>query len=352
MENKKYYKKTRFIFSLMKEKLWLEEMANKGYMLRNITLGVRYTFERCEPKHMVFEIDRFDLPKNPTLKEIHQKEEFFALAEEMGWEEITHDEDMNYYFAKEYVEGDINELYNDEDGRIVRANKFKHRYDGLTFQMDKWNLVIGILCILLGKIRKEFWVFGLFYFIFILSINLLIKKMSFSIYNELKMTKEEWMSIHQNDKKDIRVMKRIFFFSRGLEKYIEKQSEKGWHIRNVSNHRYVFKKGEPKKVSYILDSKSAVNKRIKAMKGRVIKDHKDLNFQNNDWQIVSVNNAREHGLTFLCALENHFILYECDGSEKKIKTTNICIHPWFVYYSACFVCGLIIGIIGSFMSVF
>lgn len=110
--NETTMKQTRFFVSLQKEKHWLEEMALKGYLFKNISWGgIRYTFEIGEPKKMVYEIDRFNLPKNPSLKDIHDRGEFLAIAEEMGWTEVTHDVDMNYYFSKPYEDNGINELY-------------------------------------------------------------------------------------------------------------------------------------------------------------------------------------------------------------------------------------------------
>jgi len=126
-------KQTKWIISLVKEKLWLEEMALKGWHLSNLTWGIRYTFEKREPKKLIYEIDRFNLPKHPTLKEIKHKAEFIDVATEMGWKVIVHDEDQNYYFCKEYKEGEINELYNDYDSKQFRAQKYYNHYYNASF---------------------------------------------------------------------------------------------------------------------------------------------------------------------------------------------------------------------------
>lgn len=50
-------KKTKFFLSVLKERDWLEEMAAKGYILKNITMGMCYDFEETEPCEKVYEID-------------------------------------------------------------------------------------------------------------------------------------------------------------------------------------------------------------------------------------------------------------------------------------------------------
>ena len=105
-------KKTKFIMSIQEECRWLEEMAQKGWFFTNITMGVRYTFKKGEPRKVVYDIDRFDIPKKPTLEDINAKEIFMEMAEDMGWKEVTHDETMTYYFVKDYEEGGINEIHN------------------------------------------------------------------------------------------------------------------------------------------------------------------------------------------------------------------------------------------------
>ena len=41
-----------------------------------------------------YEIDRFNLPKHPSLKDIRHKEIFLDMAREMGWQVVAHDEDV------------------------------------------------------------------------------------------------------------------------------------------------------------------------------------------------------------------------------------------------------------------
>ena len=118
-------RKIKIMVSYQKERGWLEEMALQGWFLENISLGIVYTFVKGEPKRMLYDIDRFSLPKKPTLEEIRHKEMFLEMAQELGWREVTHGEDMTYYFAREYEEGGVNELHNDPESRRFLAAKFR-----------------------------------------------------------------------------------------------------------------------------------------------------------------------------------------------------------------------------------
>ena len=145
--SKERMKKLKWMESYQQERLWLEEMARKGWFLENINWGCIFTFVKGEPKHMLYDIDRFSIPKNPTLEEIRHKEMFFEIARELGWQEVTHGEDMTYFFAKEYEEDGINELHNDPESRRFMAAKYRKYYSALAKQQVFWAAVIVLTCI-------------------------------------------------------------------------------------------------------------------------------------------------------------------------------------------------------------
>lgn len=351
MDNNKIYKKTKVYFSLVKEKLWLEEMARKGYLLTNIKSGIHYTFEIGEPKHLVYEIDRFNMPKSPSLHEIHQKEEFLNLAAEMGWRVVTHDEDMNYYFAKEYVEGDINELYDSEEMRLVRANKYRNRFLSQSSSFDKTGFGFGLIMLVLGLVSEMFIMLGLVYVLCLLLINISLKYFADYLYKELRVTTDEWRNLHSKEVNTLSVHK-WFLYSKGLIKYLGKQSEKGWKLNSISSSKYVFTKCEPKHINYVIDTKAAVNKRMKDRKLQEFKDKKDTLVQNNDWQVQSVKDADELGLEFICASGNNMVIYaDNNGAGELDYTKNTCIKPLTVSYFVWVICGAILGFIGGYLSV-
>ena len=91
-------KKIKFFTSLAKERDWLEEMARQGFLLTNITMGVIYTFQGCEPCEKVYEVERFAISANPSITELTARTNAIDVATQFGWEMVTHDENMNYYF--------------------------------------------------------------------------------------------------------------------------------------------------------------------------------------------------------------------------------------------------------------
>ena len=66
-------KKFKFFLTFHKEREWLENMALQGYMLEDVKLGMFYCFRKDEPKRMLYEVDRFDLKRNPNLEEMMEK---------------------------------------------------------------------------------------------------------------------------------------------------------------------------------------------------------------------------------------------------------------------------------------
>lgn len=59
----------RWFVSLMEERAWLEEMSLQGWFLTDLHMGVWYVFEKGEPKRTAYDVERFDLEKNPTRRD-------------------------------------------------------------------------------------------------------------------------------------------------------------------------------------------------------------------------------------------------------------------------------------------
>lgn len=319
-------KKIKLFVSFQKERLWLEEMAGNGWFLENITLGLLFSFKKGEPKHMMYEVDRFNLPKKPTLEEIRHKEFFMDMADELGWSEVTHDETMTYYFCKKYKEGDINELYNDEESRKHRGKKFAEIYHKKAEEMVFWaNLVVilEILNILLEKalpriegVLDWYTYFALGYAVLGNSIALLYWKLAKKVEKELSMSREEWQCLRS----DTKCKKRLILTIRSLSRFLREQETEGWILTDVSATKYFFTKKEDKHQIYTMDSKWLTNKRRKEKQQEVFKDSKDWEGMNNDWQVQSLKDAEEKGWQFVCALENRAVIYK--GDAETVEPLN------------------------------
>ncbi len=358
-EKRQRRKILRFWVSIQKERKWLEEMALQGWFLENLTLGIFYTFVKGEPKRMLYDVDRFNLPKKPTLEEIRHKEMFLEMAEEMGWREVCHDESLTYYFTKEYEEGGVNELHNDPESRRYRAEKFRSYLQESAKRMVFWSMVMAAMdtaVMLLQAATGEFsrldwfhWV-TLVYVIFTNGIAMSCFRLGARSTRELSLTRQEWEeSIDPNTHKCVR---KLIFRVKKLKRFLQEQAKEGWVLTGVTPVRYFFEKQESTGQIYTMDSRWLVNRRLAEQNCKKIADGKDWTGINNDWQLKSVRDAEEKGWTFVCALENRSMIYRGDAetaeplNDKKYDGRIRWISLVGEYGSYLLLCGLLGGIIG------
>lgn len=313
-------RKFRFFLSYQKELCYLEKMAMQGWLLENISVGVIYTFRKSAPVRMLYDVDRFNLPKKPTLEEIRHKEMFLEMAQEMGWKEITHDESLTYYFAKEYVEGDVNELHNDEASRAYRARKFSSHMRKQATIMMPFLALLSLMCLcyeLMGQLTEmRGWL------IFVLSYVSLfgfwcyfLLRFSVKTEKELTMSRQEWME--NIDPETHKTVHKLILTARFLGRFLRKQAQEGWILTEVTALSYSFVRGTGEGQIYTMDTKGLVNKRRKKAGEKNLGDRKDWMGLNNDWELQSVKEAEEKGWTFVCALENRSIIYRGDPGQAE-----------------------------------
>lgn len=356
MNDRQTIKKWKFFISYHKEISWLEQMAAEGWFLKNISLGVRYTFEEGAPRHMVYDVDRFNLPAKPTLEEIRHKEVFMELAREMGWQEVTHSEDLTYYFAKEYVEGEINELHNDQESRNYCARKFQQFASRQTTTLLWMIVIILIMDLILRCLRMtggENFMDWFDWFTVVYGIVggleiLFLWKIGRRTERELSMTRAEWKnSIDVTINKKVH---RLILTMRGLNHFLEKQQQAGWILRDMTPFSYSFEKNGAQQQVYTMDSKWLLKKRWKEKKQ--FSDKKDWMGLNNDWEIESVREAEQKGWSYVCAIENRSIIYR--GNKNEVQPLNdkryekslrfVSVVGEFGVWLVC--CGIIGGICG------
>ncbi len=360
-------KEIKLFFSFVKEKFWLEEMAKQGWIFKNLTLGMVYTFQKKEARSLLYEIDRFNIPRNPTLKDIRYKEEFLSMAEDMGWQAVTHDEDLNYYFCKEFEAGDINELYNDEESRLYRAQKFRKYFYHTADRLTK--LLLIFLCFTAGlvlippelsrewQVIRNFIRFNLFFMIFTWGLILGIRKYGDSIYQELLLTREKWIYYHYSDQ--VKRIRKLILTNRSLNRFLTKQSEAGWRLIHMTPTLYTFQQSEEETYRYTLDTKYLTNKRRRLKGSKKLSDPKDWNGINNDWQVESVKDAESKGWKFVCAFENRSVIYQKAGKEEEdalnppkydnsLRFISLVGFPWFLTLLS----GLLGGILGMILGYF
>ena len=106
-----------------REALYFREMHAQGWKLKevsysNLVVAVKYTFEKCQPEQVVYQLDFYPMKKS-------ERASYLQLFKDCGWEHIT---DFNgfSYFSKPYskIESDAEfEIYNDADGKLAMVKR-------------------------------------------------------------------------------------------------------------------------------------------------------------------------------------------------------------------------------------
>ena len=106
-----------------REALYLRKMHAKGWKLKevsysNLVVAVKYTFEKCQPEQVSYQLDFYPMKKS-------ERASYLQLFKDCGWEHIT---DFNgfSYFRKLHsgIESDAEfEIYNDAAGKLAMVKR-------------------------------------------------------------------------------------------------------------------------------------------------------------------------------------------------------------------------------------
>ena len=106
-----------------REALYLRKMHAEGWKLKEVTysnlvVAVKYTFEKCQPEQVSYQLDFYPMRKS-------DRASYLQLFKDCGWEHIT---DFNgfSYFRKLHsgIESDAEfEIYNDATNKLDMVNR-------------------------------------------------------------------------------------------------------------------------------------------------------------------------------------------------------------------------------------
>ena len=106
-----------------REALYLRKMHAEGWKLKEVTysnlvVAVKYTFEKCQPEQVSYQLDFYPMKKS-------ERASYLQLFKDCGWEHIT---DFNgfSYFRKLHsgIESDAEfEIYNDAAGKLAMLKR-------------------------------------------------------------------------------------------------------------------------------------------------------------------------------------------------------------------------------------
>ncbi|WP_237980106.1 DUF2812 domain-containing protein [Bacillus thuringiensis] len=116
METKKIFK---FFagWSLEKEEAFLRKMHQQGWALQKY--NIMYTFNRTEPKDVIYKAD-FRLDYKDTKE---KQKEYIEIYEMCGWKHVTSFAKWNYFCKEVEEENELPDIYSDKETKIQKLTE-------------------------------------------------------------------------------------------------------------------------------------------------------------------------------------------------------------------------------------
>ena len=119
MMEKKVVYRIATIADYDREALYLRKMHAEGWKLKEVTysnlvVAVKYTFEKCQPEQVSYQLDFYPMKKS-------ERASYLQLFKDCGWEHITDFNGFSYFRkAHSEIESDAEfEIYNDVAGKLA-----------------------------------------------------------------------------------------------------------------------------------------------------------------------------------------------------------------------------------------
>lgn len=308
-------RKVKFFMNYLKERDWLEEMAREGWLLDDISVGAIYKFKKSEPCEKVYEVERFALSYsgNAGKRELTGRKTAFDIASQTGWEIVTHDESMNYYFRKDRAGDESDELYGDEESRRLRAEKWRGY-----MSVDAPKMLLGLLLSICAIYMICLFMMGsgaamgaadysLLWVFFIgvtveAGFSLLLMTFGERVYHDMLLSREQW------EKRKKYCEKRKFQKAEEMLAYLTGKDAEGLAFAGCGGGRYLF---EPTAEHYVYyaDTSRALSKRRRAAGKKPVRESKDWEGVSTAWHEASMEEAEKLGLEVVCAVDGGTLIY-------------------------------------------
>ena len=106
-----------------REALYLRKMHAEGWKLKEVTysnlvVAVKYTFEKCHPEQVSYQLDFYPMEKSERVS-------YLQLFKDCGWEYITDFNSFSYFRkVRSKIESNAEfEIYNDAAGKLAMVNR-------------------------------------------------------------------------------------------------------------------------------------------------------------------------------------------------------------------------------------
>lgn len=348
--------KVKLFVSLLKERDWLEEMARQGWLLTNITLGIVYHFKQIEPCEKVYEVERFAITSHPTVADLTAKARALDIISQFGWNQVTHDENMNYYFVKDKAEDETDEFYDTPELRNERAERYRQHHSvegpqsfvGSLLGMSAFYVFLFyILADNPNLQRGMMWLFVILT-IFELVCIYLSMKLGQQYYTEFSMSRKEWEQYKEHK------VKKRFSKVQQLRSFLQEKSEFGLSLNRYENGYFIFQK-DSQRYNYFVDTKRSLKKRLQQEGQTFTEESKDFHVQSLKWYETSIANAAKYGLKPVAVVDKNVLLYKRPYSEQPLPWENgnenirFFVPPLIAVlcFLACFAVGYIISALAA-----
>ena len=142
-----------------REALYLRKMHAEGWKLKEVTysnlvVAVKYTFEKCQPEQVSYQLDFYPMEKS-------ERSSYLQLFKDCGWEHITDFNSFSYFRkAHSEIESDAEfEIYNDAAGKLAMVNRI------LRLRLVPVLLLLAIHILFLLKLLNRSNAYGLWSFL-------------------------------------------------------------------------------------------------------------------------------------------------------------------------------------------
>ena len=106
-------------FSIMdyeKEARYLSRMHQKGWKIKRVTMPGIYTFEKCEPEKVIYQLDY-------NLEGMKNQMEYVKMFEDCGWEYLLEFAGYSYFRKPEAQMSREEEIFCDDESRLDMMNR-------------------------------------------------------------------------------------------------------------------------------------------------------------------------------------------------------------------------------------
>ena len=137
-------------FSIMdyeKEARYLSRMHQKGWKFKRVTMPGIYTFEKCEPEKVIYQLDY-------NQEGMKNQMEYVKMFEDCGWEYLLEFAGYSYFRKPEAQMSREEEIFCDDESRLDMMNRI--------FRGRVIPLIVIFCCLILDGYHSmsEYWGYG------------------------------------------------------------------------------------------------------------------------------------------------------------------------------------------------